>query len=93
MTSDSSNVFVKDPQAILDYSVDWTNWLDSDTISAVAWVVPAGIINPAISNTTKTATIWLSSGTVGNSYDIICRITTTGGRTDERTITVSVRNK
>jgi hypothetical protein len=93
MTLDSPNVFVKDPQAILDYVVDWTDWLSSDTISVVAWVVPAGITNPSISNTTKTATIWLSSGTAGNSYDITCRITTAGGRTDERTITVSVRNK
>jgi len=93
MTLDSSNIFVKDPQAILDYSVDWTDWLETDTISGVAWTVPTGITQTAVSNTTKIATIWLSGGTAGVSYDITCRITTNGGRTDERSISIMVRDK
>ena len=93
MTLDSINVFVKDPNAILDYSIDWTEWLSTDTISNVSWTVPAGITSPSASNTTKIATVWLSGGTAGQSYDLLCRITTAGGRTDDRTITITVRNR
>jgi hypothetical protein len=93
MTLDSVNVFVKDPNAILDYSVDWTEWLVADTIASVVWTVPAGITQTAVAATTKIATIWLSGGTAGQSYDLICRIATAGGRTDDRTITITVRNR
>jgi hypothetical protein len=93
MTADSPNYFVKDPNATLDYSVDWTDWLDTDTISGVAWTVPAGITQTAVAATTKVATIWLSGGTAGQSYDLICRITTAGGRIDDRTISIMVREK
>ena len=30
--------FVKDPSAILDYYMDWTAWLASDTIVDSAWL-------------------------------------------------------
>ena len=93
MSLDSPNNFVKDPDAKLDYTVDWTSWLGSDTIASVSWTVPSGITNVSTSNTTKTATIWLSDGTVGKSYNIACKITTTATRIDERTITISVRQK
>jgi hypothetical protein len=93
MTASNLNVFTKDPNATLDYSVDWTNWLDTDTIASVVWVVPAGITQSSVSNTTKVATIWLSGGTTGKFYNITCRITTTGGRIDDRTITITVRER
>jgi hypothetical protein len=93
MTLDSPNYFVKDPNATLDYNVDWTAWLGTDTISAVAWTVPAGITQSSVANTTKIATIWLSGGTAGQSYNIVCRVTTAAGRIDDRTISVMVREK
>ena len=61
---------VKDPQATLDYRFDWSAWLTPDTISSVTWTVPAGITQTAATNTTTTATIWLSGGTVGTRYTI-----------------------
>ena len=82
--------FYKDPSAVLDYVVDWTTWLGSDTISASAWTVPSGITQVTATNTTKLATIWLSGGTVGESYTLVNRITTAGGRTDDRSITITV---
>ena len=81
---------VKDPDAVLDYSVDWSNWLGDDTISTVTWEVPTGIKKENQSNTTTVATVWLSGGTAGNTYDITCRITTAGGRTDDRTVRLKV---
>lgn len=85
--------FRKDPAAVLDYTVDWDgdDWLGADTISTVTWTVPAGLATASSSNTTTTATIWLSGGTAEQDYDVQCRITTAGGRTDERTIRLLVR--
>lgn len=85
--------FVKDPSAVLDYKVDWATWLSTDTIATVAWTVPTGITQTSTSNTTTTATIWLSGGTAGTTYEIVCRITTAGGRTDDRTIGIRVEDQ
>ena len=84
---------VKDPQATLDYRFDWAAWLTTDTIATVTWTVPTGITQTAITNTTTTATIWLSGGTVGTRYTVVCRITTAAGRIDERSLVVSVQQK
>lgn len=43
------------------------------------------------SKTTSAASVWLSGGVVGRSYTISNRITTTGGRTDSRSIEIKVR--
>ena len=87
----ANNRFVKDPEAVLDYQIDWTDWLDSDTISTSVWTVPAGITKDSDSKTTEVSTIWLSGGTAGQTYAIECKITTAGSRTDERTIYIEVR--
>ena len=88
-----NNIFTKDPDAVLDYVADWSAWLGTDTISSVTWVVPSGITKESDTNTDTTATIWLSGGTVGVRYDVICRIATVGGRTDDRTLYYRVKQK
>ncbi len=90
----AGNTFFKDPDAVLDYGVDWTAWLGSDTILTSAWAVtPTGLAAERGSNTTKTTTIWLRGGTLGQAYDVVNRITTTGGRTDDRSLKVIIRAK
>jgi hypothetical protein len=87
-------VYVKDKDAVLDYKVDWATWLQaSETISTSTFTVPAGITKDSQSNTTTTATVWLSGGTVGQEYAVINRITTNQGRTDDRTITIRVQEQ
>lgn len=83
--------FRKDPDAVLDYTVDWGAWLDGDTIATSDWVVPDGITEDAATNTTTSATIWLSGGTEGAAYRIVNRIVTAAGRTDDRTIVINCR--
>lgn len=85
--------FNKDPDARLDYMVDWTSWLDGDTITNSVWVVPDGITDEADTFTDTTATIWLSGGSLGSSYEVVNRITTAAGRIDDRTITIKIRQK
>ena len=83
----------KDPQSTLDYKLDWSSWLTTDTIASVIWTVETGITQTATSNTTTSATIWLSGGEVGTEYTVTCRITTTAGRIDERSIAIRVAQR
>lgn len=88
-----SKVYEKDPNAILDYVNDWSDWLISDTIVTSSWIVPSGITKDDEAQSTTTATIWLSGGTVNTDYSVVNRIVTTAGRTEDRTITIRVRQR
>lgn len=85
--------FLKDPDATLDYEVDWLEWLDGDTINTSTWLTAEGISEADTTNTTTAATIWLSGGSVGKVYDVVNRITTVGGRTNDQTIRVRIMNR
>lgn len=86
--------FQKDPNAVLDYKFDWTDWLQtSETISTSTMTVQSGITKDSDSNTTTTATVWLSGGTEGIRYTVTNRITTNQGRTDDRTMLIRVANR
>ena len=85
-------VYYKDPDAVKDYGWDWgTNFLGSDTIAASNWFaddVAITITTDSFDNTTTT--VWLSGGTLGATYLITNRITTAGGRTDDRSFHVKI---
>ena len=85
--------FIKDPNAVLDYTVDWSEWLDGDTISTSSWTVATGLTKASDSKTSTAATAWLSGGTVGVTYEATNRIVTAGGRTEDRTIYIMVMEK
>lgn len=88
--------FTKDPDAKLDYTRDWSAWLAAagdDTIDTSTWIVPAGLTAGAESQTDTSTTIWLSGGTVGERYSVTNRVTTTGGRIDDRTFTIDIRQR
>jgi hypothetical protein len=88
-----SITFTKDPNALLDYTVDWTDWLDTDTIATSSFVATAGLTISSSSNTTKKAVVWLSGGQAGTVYTVTNHITTAGGRQDDRSFTVRVKEK
>lgn len=83
----------KDPDEVLDYQLDWSGRLGSDTIASSSWTVPAGITKNSDTNTTTVTTIWLSSGTLNSSYDLQNRVTTTGGRTMDQTVRIRIKAK
>lgn len=85
--------FLKNPNAKLDYTIDWSRYLGPDTISAAEWTVPVGLTKVSDSKTDTTTTVWLSSGIAGVDYQVMCKITTIGGRIDERTILILVRER
>lgn len=88
---------IKDPEAILDYSVDWSEWLpEGDTLSDSDWEADDGITieaSPAPTNVDGVTTVWLSGGTVGQSYGVTNHIVTSAGREDDRSITIRVRER
>jgi hypothetical protein len=90
-----SQTFIKDVDAVLDYGVDWSIWLESgDTISSSTWTItPSSITTDSTENTTTQAKIWLSGGTVGTTYTATNRIVTNEGRTQDQSIYIKVVHK
>lgn len=89
--------WTQDPSDELDYTIDWNDdgWLGTDTITGTpTWTVPAGLTQPtSATNTTTTTTVWLAGGSVGEDYEVACKITTVAGRKAERTIRIQVRQR
>lgn len=87
--------FKKDPNAVLDYTVDWGPWLTPmlDTISTATWIPETGLTVGTTTKTATTATAYVSGGTAGQILKLTCRITTTGGRTDDRTLTLKIAER
>ena len=98
----------KDPDEILDYSVDWSRWLDAATISSVTWYVDnssgvktaisAGSTVNGIQNVSQTisgavATINLGLGTNNTEYKFTCSITDSTGNVVERVIRLRVKEQ
>ena len=84
----------KDPNAVVDFPVDWSPWLEDDTIASSTWVdVDTGVTVTNSSFTATTTTVWLSGGTAERKYKLTNRIVTAGGRTNDKTITVLVRER
>ena len=86
----------KDPDATVDYAIDWSAWLGSDTLLSSTWVVPSGLtqpVSPAASFTSTVTTVWLTGGTLGQSYTVTNRITTAAGRIDDRSFDLRVEER
>ena len=82
---------LKDPSAVLDYVFDWTGWLAAaETITDHTITADTGITVDSSAESDGKVTVWLSGGTAGINYKVACLITTTAGRTDERTIWIKV---
>jgi len=85
----------KDPRAMLDYTVDWTQWLSGDTITSSQWSVSGEeeLSIMSTSHTSSVATVWLKGGASGKLYRVTNVITTAAGRTDARTLTIYVEER
>lgn len=89
--------FKKDPHAVLDYTFDWTSYLTPlvDTISSVTWILSSGLTKVSQSNTTTTATAFISGGVVGKTETLTCRITTNSvpPRVDDRSVLLKITER
>lgn len=87
----------KDPYAVLDYSLNWTNWMpDGETISTISVTVEtiSGDASPltldSSTNTDYISTAFLSGGTAGNIYNVEYKIVTSGSKQDSRNLRIKV---
>lgn len=86
----------KDPDATLDYQIDWSDWLaDGESIVTSEWVVSGATVDGEESTATI-STAWLSGGAVGRSISLTNRITTDStpvARIDDRTLIIKVAQR
>ena len=96
------STYIKDPQAILDYGFDWSDWLaDGETIIESTWVIdPAesdGLEKDTIKGdsfeATGGTTIWLGGGTDGEDYTVTNHVKTSDDREDDRSHKIKVRQR
>lgn len=88
----------KSPNAKLPFLFDWSTWLanEEDSASSVDWIVPEGLVketSPPSTLSDGVTVVWLSGGTKGIVYRVICRITTVAGRIDERTLHLRISSR
>lgn len=93
-------VIDKDPEARLDYQLNWAEWLPSgDTISVSAWTaetISGDTDNLSVASSTNTDTtcdVTVTGGTEGNIYRLYNQITTNGGLVERRFFRVKVKQR
>jgi len=89
--------YLKDPQSRVDYAIDWSGYLDGQTIATSEWTVsPAetgGIAIEEASFDLDRSAARLSGGIVGRIYCVANRVTLSDGSADERSITLRVEER
>lgn len=81
----------KDPNDVDSFSLDWTNVLGSETISTITTSVTSGGVTlgtPAISS--AITSVMVTGGTAGTPAVILFRITTSGSRTLDESMTIPI---
>jgi hypothetical protein len=85
---------IKDPQAVLDYLFDWSEWLATgETITSHVITTSGTIDVESSTHTSTTVVVWLGGGVADTDVGVLCHITTSQGRQDERTRTITIRNR
>lgn len=78
---------------MLDYHIDWSDWLDGDVIIDSEWIVEDGLTLVDSHHDDTQAVAWVSGGQARAKYFMTNRIITSGSRIDDRTIRIKCRHK
>lgn len=89
---------LKDPGAVLDYSIDWgAEYLGGDMLAASDWSVepdaPDGVTIVGGDFDATSSTVKAAGGATGSIYKLINRVTLQSGRVDERSIVLRVEER
>lgn len=86
----------KDPADVVDYQLDWTDWLElGESIATSEWVASSGEIEQEEA-AAKTTRVWLSGGTERVNITLSNTITTDSepvARVAERSLIIRVENQ
>ena len=86
-------IWKKDPNEAEKYTIDWTNYLNGDTISSTDWYSGDSTttgLTLSESNTTTSASATISGGYHGAKYVLTNRIVTAAGYTKEKKLIIQV---
>lgn len=88
----------KDPDEVLDYTMNWGDRLVTDTIATSTWIMSPDnpdllLTTPQNSKTNTVTTLWLAGGTLNAKYKITNRIVTAGGRTMDQSVRIQIKEK
>ncbi len=91
-------VLLKDPEAALDYAVDWgLEYLAADTLAQSDWrvtpVEPGGVSVVGSAFDTKVATVTAAGGVSGHLYQLTNHVVLSSGLTDSRSIVLRVEKR
>lgn len=108
MSGTLSPAYRHDPDAVLDYAIDWAAWLaeaTGDSLASCAWEVVGGtatLSNAATGGTPAASHAGTITGTQARIYvrsaapgtvTLRCRVVSSQGRTDDRTGTLLVGDR
>ena len=89
--------YLKDPGASVDYAIDWSQYLDGETIVASAWSVApeeeGGVAIEDASFDTDRAAARMSGGVAGHVYSLSNQVTLSDGSSDARSIALRVEER
>lgn len=88
----------KDPNAVLQYGVDWTDWLAAgDSITNATWAVETTGTNLITLSDDivfdNVSAVTISDGTAGTNYTVAVTITTADEWTDTRRFRIKCENR
>ena len=86
--------YIKDPDSIRTFGIDWTAFLNGLNFGSSVWSVTNGTVL-IDSNTTSTvySLVLLSGGTVGEKCVLRNRVTRSDGEREDQTIYVKIKQK
>ena len=89
---------LKDPQALLDYSVDWgAEYLSGDVLAESSWSVSpvedGGVAVAGSRFDLLVATVEVSGGVAGKIYRVTNHVVTASGRADSRSVMLRVEKR
>ena len=89
------SLLMKDPDAALDYSIDWgAEYLGGDLVANSSWTVdpdePDGVSIAGDDFDATTTTVKAAGGVPGRIYRLVNHVTLESGRIDNRSIVIRV---
>jgi hypothetical protein len=83
-------VVYKSPQSVKRVIVDWSQWIDGQTIKSSSWTCPdLQLANTSFSD--DRTTVFVGGGELEKTYTLTNRISDSSGRIEERSVTISVK--
>lgn len=85
----------KDPDEHVDFELDWRKRRldEGDNVAASTWTVPDGLTMTESSFDVDGTVIWLSGGTLNETYVLVNRVETAGGRTMDQSVRLRITAK